>query len=816
MGATEEQSIAEELSAKQREISVAEFFEQNKQMLGFGSEARAMVTAVKEGVDNAIDAAEDAGILPYVRVTIDQTDEGHYKITITDNGPGITKENVPKVFGKLLYGSRFAKRVQRRGQQGIGISAAVLYGQHTTGRPSSVTSKVFEHDHAQHFEVGIDTDNNEPKIQNSSETEWNEEFDSGTRITIYLEANFRARKSLHKYIRHTAIVNPHATVEIHEPELNEKYERTVEQLPEQPTEIDPHPHGIEFGTLRSMIDITDSHSISGFLQSEFTRVGKTTAENIVDCFIDNQFGRYSVFEPPQTNIKRKLDISETVGSQGTISDFSSSEGGVTFSEHIESSINRKPERVKESLTEVVISDVESEDLVSCQLIEDIVHSNSDEIEDEIDATIGSTVRDNVVHATWEYVKITRGRTYKQIVSDCVTEQKSEADVNEFVSELVSLVDSASTDDMYQFTKNLLEKQITTAAENIDSTFGETAQQNILDEIWEDMESDDRDPPLIREISNKREYAEKLHDSMKQVDVMAPPSHCLSPIGAEEMQEGLKKVYDCEFYSGSSRTANAHNGEPFLVEAGIAYGGELESNSDISLLRFANRVPLVYKQGGCLTTNVISDINWNNYKLSDKGSGLPQGPVAISVHVASTNVPFTSESKDAVATVDIISDEIERAVREVARELKSHLKKEQSRKERKKKNDTVSQLLPEFSEKIANIAGKSAVDTEKSVAKIMNNIFINVSPSQTNDRTVIQLHNHTSKNETVTIDITTSEPVSDISIDKWQLKNDDNKKIQCTYEISKNEQAELKIPPQAGFSDITITGVPSEKITLKSN
>jgi DNA topoisomerase-6 subunit B len=812
---TEEQSIAEELSAKQREISVAEFFEQNRQMLGFGSQARAMVTAVKEGVDNAIDAAEDAGILPYVRVSIEQTEEGYYQINITDNGPGITEENVPKVFGKLLYGSRFAKRVQRRGQQGIGISAAVLYSQHTTGMSAKVTSKVLEKDNAEYFEVGIDTDSNEPEVQKSQETTWDEEFDSGTSITLHLEANFRARKALHKYIRHTAIVNPHATVEIHEPQLNETYDRTVEELPEQPTEIDPHPHGIEFGTLRSMLDVTDSHSISGFVQSEFTRVGKTTADKIIRQFIDIHKGRYCAFHPPSPNQEIDSNALDTNTAQGQLSDFSS-DNGETLNEYVKSHVNRKPQRVKDKLATKISDSITNEELVSYQLVRSIVTDVATTVENNTGTTLGETVQEKVITATWNYVKSTRKRTYNELITNCVSERKSQKDIETFSTKFITLLDNKTTDETYQFTHDELQTIVETTSKKIDSeissTFGEKAQQNIVTAIWESTDPDSSDPPLIRQIATDRNLAESLHEAMQAVDVIAPPSDCLSPIGAEEMKKGLMKVYDCDFYAGASRSAASYSGEPFLVEAGIAYGGELESNSDISLLRFANRVPLVYQQGACLTTDVISDINWNNYKLSDKGGGLPQGPVAISVHVASTNVPFTSESKDAVATVDVIAEEIERAIREVARELKSHLKKEQDRKERREKNNTVSQLLPHFSDKISSITGRETPRTNKSIAKIMNNLFLSTTHDD-DDTTLLTLQNNSPTNETLTIYITTSNTGEDITTDHWSKSDESTDEKYTEIQINTDEVKQIPIGKQVTVTNISTANIPEEKITL---
>ena len=136
----EDATTAEELAEGQREISIAEFFEKNKHMLGFDSGARGLVTAVKEAVDNALDATEEAGIRPDIYIEIREVGD-YYRLVVEDNGPGITKEQLPKVFGKLLYGSRFHSREQTRGQQGIGISAAVLYSQLTSGKPAKVTSR---------------------------------------------------------------------------------------------------------------------------------------------------------------------------------------------------------------------------------------------------------------------------------------------------------------------------------------------------------------------------------------------------------------------------------------------------------------------------------------------------------------------------------------------------------------------------------------------------------------------------------------------------------------------------------------------------
>ncbi|MFO7833428.1 MAG: DNA topoisomerase VI subunit B, partial [Halohasta sp.] len=310
-----DEGIAEELAKGQREISIAEFFEKNKHMLGFDSGARGLVTAVKEAVDNALDATEEAGFRPDIYVEIAEVGD-YYRLIIEDNGPGITKEQLPKVFGKLLYGSRFHAREQSRGQQGIGISAAVLYSQLTSGKPAKITSRTQEEDQAEYFELIIDTDTNEPEIRASESTTWDRTH--GTRIELEMEANMRARQQLHDYIKHTAVVNPHARIELREPGLDEplKFERGTDQLPAETSEIRPHPHGVELGTLLKMLAATESYSISGFLQEEFTRVGKKTATKVIDSFRDRHYGRELAWPMPSLNVDIETAVTEAVSNKG--------------------------------------------------------------------------------------------------------------------------------------------------------------------------------------------------------------------------------------------------------------------------------------------------------------------------------------------------------------------------------------------------------------------------------------------------------------------------------------------------------------------
>src|SRR5438874_3703695 len=164
---------AVEMGARQREISVSEFFTKNRHLLGFDNPRKALLTCVKEAVDNALDAAEEAGILADVVVTVEVAPSGgaaappasqatRFRVTVTDNGPGIVRQQIPPIFAKLLYGSKFHRLRMSRGQQGIGISAAGIFAQLTTGKPVQIISRTGARAAAHDFEVQIDTNKNEP------------------------------------------------------------------------------------------------------------------------------------------------------------------------------------------------------------------------------------------------------------------------------------------------------------------------------------------------------------------------------------------------------------------------------------------------------------------------------------------------------------------------------------------------------------------------------------------------------------------------------------------------------------------------------
>src|SRR5678816_1957794 len=242
---------AAEMGARQREISVSEFFTKNRHLLGFDNPRKALLTCVKEAVDNALDACEEAGILPEVIVKVEVAANGgnapapsqanRFRLTVIDYGPGIVRQQIPRIFAKLLYGSKFHRLRMSRGQQGIGISAAGMYAQLTTGKPVQIISRTGPRAAAHFFEVSIDTKKNEPRIFESKKIEWDPP--RGTQVMLEIEGRYqKGRASVDEYVEQVAIANPHVRIVYHAPDGEKReYPRTIQELPPQPKEIKPHP-----------------------------------------------------------------------------------------------------------------------------------------------------------------------------------------------------------------------------------------------------------------------------------------------------------------------------------------------------------------------------------------------------------------------------------------------------------------------------------------------------------------------------------------------------------------------------------------------
>jgi DNA topoisomerase-6 subunit B len=482
-------ATAVEMGARQREISVSEFFTKNRHLLGFDSPRKALLTCVKEAVDNALDACEEAGILPDIIVKLEPVGDApasqatRFRITIADNGPGIVRQQIPPIFAKLLYGSKFHRLRMSRGQQGIGISAAGMYAQLTTGKPVQITSRTGARAPAHYFEVQIDTKKNEPRILEKKQIDW--EPPRGTQVTMEIEGKYqKGRASVDEYIEQTIIANPHVKLTYVSPDgATIAYPRTYEQLPPSPKEIKPHPYGIELGMLLKMAHDTNSHSMSGFLASDFSRVSPALA----------------------------VEICKTAG-------------------------------------------------------------------------LSPNARPRDLHG---------------------------------------------------------------------------------------------------------QAAENLYKAIQATKIMAPPTNCLSPIGERALLAGLYRQIKGEFYTAVTRPPAVYRGNPFVIEAGLAFGRAPEQGAPVPVkkavplaegeaekddrelarvMRYANRVPLLYQPAACAITRATLDTTWRNYGVAQSRGSLPAGPMVIFVHMASVWVPFTSESKEAIAEYDEIHKEITLALRECGRRL----------------------------------------------------------------------------------------------------------------------------------------------------
>jgi len=694
-----------------------------------------------------------------------------------------------------------------RGQQGIGISAAVLYSQLTSGKPAKITSRTKGSDEAEYFELIIDTDTNEPEIDVEETTTWDRTH--GTRIELEMEGNMRARTQLHDYIKHTAVVNPHARIELREPDTHIKSERATDQLPDETEEIRPHPHGVELGTLIKMLEATDSYSVSGFLQGEFTRVGATTAEKVIDNFRDRHYGREMAWRPPGAH--EDADVADAV--ERVVAN-KGADATAEFSQ-----------RVAEALADY--------ERVAHHEIGALVDDVADDVEEKYDKTFGSTVREKAVEAAWSAVTGTgehdgeddasdgveqlRSDVYA-LVDEATSTRKDDAHVQGLAERLAAKFDGAG--ETHRLTRaevrEFVDRSADATEEYDDATFGETAREKTLDALWDIARRVPDDPPNVGTIAGERDTASDLLEAMRETDIISPPTDCLAPITDDLIEAGLRKEFDADFYAASTREASVHGGDPFIVEAGIAYGGELESESSADVLRFANRVPLVYQRGACATTDVVKQINWRNYNLNQPGgSGIPTDAAVIMVHIASTNVPFTSESKDAVANIPEIESEIELAVREAARELKSYLKKRRSMQQRREKQDKLATILPEMAEKLTEVTDRPQLDIDDSLARIMNNVL--VERDRDGDAVELTVENNSDRSADVELTeiVAGAEPTlangdaSVVEMDgewflKWSVSVASGDAATLTYEVSED----------ADF-DVSVEGIEDEKLTINA-
>ena len=527
--------IADKMAKNQKQIAISEFFEKNKHFLGFDSLQRSIITAVKEAVDNSLDACEEARILPDIRVKISKIDSKKdiLELQTEDNGPGIPQKSIEKVFGQLLFGSRFHAIRQSRGQQGIGITGVVMYSQLTTGKPTHVLSKIANDDTAVSVNIGLDTRKNKAVKSDQTRIIWeNDDLtrkEHGLRVTTRMKAKYqRGRQSVFQYLRMTSIVNPHADIMFTDPD-GETYHwpRVTERLPSKVDAIKPHPHGIELGQLQRMCRESSDSRMTVFLRQNFSGVSMRAAKELCEA--------------------------------------------------AELEITVKPKSLKP---------------------------------DDVRALLEAFQGERVVNG-------------------------------------------------------------------------------------------------------------------KAIKLLSPPTNCLSPIEEMLIKKGLSKTIDSKFVSTMTRAPTVSHGNPFQVEVGLIFGEGMAADKHVEVLRFANRVPLMYQQGGCLLTKAIESVDWRQYGLEQAGGkGVPKGPAAILVHLASTNVQFTSEAKEALSDNEFVFEETRRAMLEMGRGLRKHLEKKKKMAKTREKFELINDILPAIAEKSASILERPVPDLAGSITKIMSAVICN--------------------------------------------------------------------------------------------
>lgn len=268
-----------------QEISPADFFYRNKEIAGFANPARAIFSAIRELIENSLDATEPMGILPeiYIRLSSINGDENEnfYVLRVEDNGSGIPSDYVPLAFCQFLFSSKY-KLKQSRGTFGLGGTMTILYGQITTNKPVKVISstgnqKIYE------YTLMIDIERNRPVILDRKIHDNNEQW-HGTIVEVNLEGDYsKAMSKILDYLKQTAIVNPYANIMFVDPKGRlYMFERTVSTLPSQPKETLPHPHGVDVETMYRIIRVTRCETLLDFMQEHFHRVGKRTAQHFLE------------------------------------------------------------------------------------------------------------------------------------------------------------------------------------------------------------------------------------------------------------------------------------------------------------------------------------------------------------------------------------------------------------------------------------------------------------------------------------------------------------------------------------------------------
>jgi DNA topoisomerase-6 subunit B len=268
--------------------STAEYFSKNLQQVGFSSPTKAVLTTLKEAVDNSLDACEDHGILPEIAVTIEKLGAGSLKNTdqilvrVEDNGPGIGAKDIAKVFGEYLASSKFGRGRCSRGQQGIGISAATTWAMQTTATGVVVATKMKGQKKAMRCKVQVDLKHNKGVILEKDEIAWDKPHGTSVEFLIDGRVQLNGEAGILSFLKGNILVNPHLTLRYKLPDEPEFVtDRVSEIVPEIPEATSPHPHTLKLGEFISYAKLFGAGSVSEWLKKGFSRMGDNAMSAVI-------------------------------------------------------------------------------------------------------------------------------------------------------------------------------------------------------------------------------------------------------------------------------------------------------------------------------------------------------------------------------------------------------------------------------------------------------------------------------------------------------------------------------------------------------
>jgi DNA topoisomerase-6 subunit B len=267
--------------------STAEYFAKNLQQVGFSSPTKAVLTTVKEALDNSLDACEDAGILPAIKLTVHKVGTGTLKntdqilIRVEDNGPGIDPDDVPKVFGEYLASSKFGRGRCSRGQQGIGISAATTWAMQTAASGARVKTRQKGAKKAFSCVVDMDLKNNKGMVKEKQSFDW--DVQHGTSVEFLLDGRIQVNgeAGLLNYLRGTILLNPHMSLTYDITDVAPAFvERVSSELPLIPPATEPHPHTMKLGEFISHARLYGRMKCASWLKKGFSRINEATLKSL--------------------------------------------------------------------------------------------------------------------------------------------------------------------------------------------------------------------------------------------------------------------------------------------------------------------------------------------------------------------------------------------------------------------------------------------------------------------------------------------------------------------------------------------------------